>query len=132
MGAVLPKFKNYLWLSIICLLINMCVFCTVIIADSTADVDNFLDSSEDDDVTLSRDVPDEYNATIQNFALSTGGSFIPFFSLISLSFLGDSLPLIITVFVGVIIGIISAVQIFLLSIIILNLAPKVLGSGFDV
>ena len=132
MGSVLPKFKTYLWLSIICLLINISVFVTVVIADNTADIDNFLDSTADDDVTLVRDTPGDYNATIENFALSTGGSFIPFFSLISLALLGGGLPLILTTFTGLIIGIIGAVQVFLLSIIILNLAPKVLGSGFDV
>lgn len=132
MSSVLPKFKIYMWLSIICLMINLCVFVGVVIADNTADVNNFLDNSDTDDVEFNRDLPNNYNATTTNFAISVGTSFIPFFSLIPLSLMGSDLPSIMTTFVGLVIGIIGAVQIFLLSIIILNLAPKVLGSGFDV
>lgn len=132
MGAVMPKFKTYIWLSIICLMINISIFCTVLISDNTASIGNFMDSSEDDEYGFTGDLPENTNATIQNFILSSSASFVPFFSLVSLALLGGDLPLLMTTFTGVVIAIISAVQIFLLSIIILNLAPKILGTGFDV
>ena len=68
---------------------------------------------------------------INAFVSATGTSFIPFVSLIQISFFSD-LPLEIRAITGLVIGIISAFQVFLLIVITINLLPKVLGSGWDV
>lgn len=131
MASVLPKFKFYFYLSLICLLINMSVFATTVISGGAQDVNDFLDYDDTDDYSFEGDLPDDTNASISGFVLSAGTSFIPFFSLLPLALISD-LPTIVTVFTGIMIGIISAIQVFLIAIIIMNLAPRILGSGFEV
>ena len=129
MAGVMPKIGLYLFLSMICLMINLSVFFTVVIASENQNIEGFMGEAtyNEDDLLIEDD-----SASIGGFAFSTGGSFVPFVSLISIALLGDSLPIEMTVITGLVIGIIGAVQIFLLMVIILNLAPKILGSGFDV
>ena len=129
MAGVMPKIGLYLFLSMICLMINLSVFFTVIINDSNQNIEGFMGESTytDQDLLIEDD-----SADIGNFAFATGGSFVPFVSLISIALLGEGLPVEMTVITALVIGIIGAVQIFLLVVIILNLAPKILGSGFDV
>lgn len=132
MASVLPKVKNYFFLSVICLLINLSVFATSVIASESTgnDINDFLDYNENDDYSFEGDLPEDTNASIEGFVLSAGSSFVPFFSLLPLSTM--SLPDVFLVFSGIIITIIGAFQVFFLAVIILNLAPKVLGSGWDV
>ena len=128
MAGVMPKIGLYLFLSMICLMINLSVFFTVVIADENQSIDGFMGEAtyKEDDLLIN-----DESAT-SNIAFATGGSFVPFVSLVSIAMLGDKLPDEMTVITGLVIGIIGAVQIFLLMVIILNLAPKILGSGFDV
>lgn len=128
MAGVMPKVGLYLFLSLICLMLNLSIFFTAL-AQSEVDINSFVNS---EDYAVSGDLPDDTNATIRNFVLSTGSSFVPFFSLLSIAMVGEDLPLPVTVMTGLVIGIISSIQVFLLLVIILNLAPKVLGSGWDV
>lgn len=125
----MPKVKMYLFLSIICLLINFCVFATALINIPTSNVDDFYVT---DDKEVNVDDSNVLNTTITGLGLSAGFSFVPFFSVVSLVFYFPSLPDLVTVFTSIIFVIIGAVQVFLLAMIILNIAPKVLGSGFDV
>ena len=129
MAGVMPKIGLYLFLSMICLMINLSIFFTAMIVDENQNIGSFMGEStyKEDDLLIEDDSTD-----IGNFAFATGGSFVPFISLISIALLGDSLPVEMTVITGLVIGIIGAVQIFLLLVIVLNLAPKILGSGFDV
>ena len=128
MAGVMPKIGLYLFLSMICLMINLSVFFTVVIADENQSIDGFMgESTYTGDDLLIKD-----ESATSNIAFATGGSFVPFVSLVSIAMLGDKLPDEMTVITGLVIGIIGAVQIFLLMVIILNLAPKILGSGFDV
>ena len=129
MAGVLPKISLYLFLSIICLMINLSVFFTVVIANESQDITGFMDEATYTDADL---LTVEEDADLGTFAFATGGSFVPFVSLISIAMLGDDLPIEMTVITGLIIGIIGAMQIFLLLIIVLTMVPKFLGSGFDV
>ena len=128
MAGVMPKIGLYLFLSMICLMINLSVFFTVVIADENQSIDGFMgEATYTEDDLLIKDA-----SATSNIAFATGGSFVPFVSLVSIAMLGDKLPDEMTVITGLIIGIIGAVQIFLLMVIVLNLAPKILSSGFDV
>lgn len=128
MAGVMPKIGLYLFLSLICLMLNLSVFFTTLI-DSDSEINNFMGETDYSGTDLSH--YDE-GVSLSGFVFATGGSFIPFVSLISIALIGESLPIEMTVITGLVIGIISAVQVFLLAVIIMNLLPKVLGSGFDV
>lgn len=129
MGAVFPKVKVYLFLSVICILINLCVFMTVLISTGVSD-SSYIGTNNKE---LSVDVDNNANLTVGTLAVSTGSAFLPFASIVSLVvYFGDTLPTEVTIFTGLILGIISAIQITLLSLIIINYFPKILGSGFDV
>jgi len=126
MGAVFPKIKVYVFLSIICLLINISA-CCIALADTT-EYGSYLES---EDITVEDVTDDEkVNVTMLNFGFAAGSSFVPFFSIVGLLFLGID-PVTFTI-IGIILSIIGALQILLLTLIILNFMPKVLGSGFDV
>ena len=129
MAGVMPKIGLYLFLSLICLMINLSVFFTIMINDENQNIDSFMGESIYKDQDL---LTENEDADLGNFAFATGGSFVPFFSLIPIATLGEGLPIEMLVITGLVIGIISALQIFLLLVIVLNLAPKILGSGFDV
>lgn len=130
MGGVLPKVSIYAFLSVVCLLINISLFFTGLIDEGTTDTTNFLKSNTEN---IYADSTDDYtNKSAGDFAIATGGAFIPFYSLLTISDYFDALPLALSVVIAIVVGIISAFQLFLLSIIILNMIPKVLGSGFDV
>ena len=129
MAGVMPKIGLYLFLSLICLMINLSFFFTAMIVDENQNIDSFMGEAtyKEDELLIESD-----DADITNFAFATGGSFVPFVSLIPIAISGETLPPEVTVITGLVVGIISAVQIFLLLVIVLNLAPKILGSGFDV
>ena len=129
MAGVMPKIGLYLFLSMICLMLNLSVFFTVLIDDENQNIDSFMGESAYTDQDL---LTDNDDADLGDFAFATGGSFVPFVSLISIALLGESLPFEMTVITGLVIGIIGALQIFLLLIIVLTMVPKFLGSGFDV
>ena len=129
MAGVLPKVKTYFFLSVICLLINFSVLFVSLINAEETNIDNFLGEAEykDDNILIKDD-----SAELKDFVFSGGTSFVPFFSLVPLTYISDGLPDEMTVITGIVISIIGAFQIFLLSIIILNMIPKLVGSGFDV
>ena len=129
MASVMPKIGLYLFLSMICLMLNLSIFFTVMINDENQNIDSFMGETTYTDEDL---LTDNEDADLGTFAFATGGSFVPFVSLISIALLGESLPVEMTVITGLVIGIIGAVQIFLLLVIVLNMVPKFLGSGFDV
>ena len=129
MASVMPKIGLYLFLSMICLMLNLSIFFTVMINDENQNIDSFMGETTYTDEDL---LTDNEDADLGTFACATGGSFVPFVSLISIALLGESLPVEMTVITGLVIGIIGAVQIFLLLVIVLNMVPKFLGSGFDV
>ena len=125
MGAVFPKVKIYVFLSIICLLINISACCVAL-----ADNDEYSSYLEYEDIDVKEIEPTEVNVTLANFGFAAGSSFVPFFSIVSLLFLGiDTVSFTI---IAIVLAIIGALQILLLSLIVLNFLPKVLGSGFDV
>ena len=128
MAGVMPKIGLYLFLSMICLMINLSFFFTAMIADENQNIDSFMGEAtyKEDDLLIVDDT------ATSNIAFATGGSFVPFVSLIPIAISGETLPSEMTVITGLVVGIIGAVQVFLLIVIVLNLAPKFLGSGFDV
>ena len=147
MAGVMPKVMFYAFLSMIVLLINLSVFSTSLIATPN-NINNFLgddpfipETPPNTDLTKYVDNKDTYteddmlenegDTAISNFVLASGSSFIPFVSIISLAIISD-LPIEMTIFTGLVLGIISAFQVFLLLVIVMNLVPKILGSGFDV
>ena len=129
MAGVMPKIGLYLFLSLICLFINFSIFFTIMINDENQDVTGFMGESIYKETDL---LTDNEDADLWDFAVVGGGSFVPFYSLIPIATLGGSLPIEMTVITGLVIGIIGALQIFLLLVIVLNMVPKFLGSGFDV
>jgi hypothetical protein len=129
MGSVLPKAKLYLFLSVVSLLISLSVFTVALIDTPRSNSEDFLTINTDNN--LNPNDNQDINATMLGMGLSVGFSFLPFFNIANILILGD-LPLQFTIFTSIIFAIIGAVQVFLLIIIALNLAPKVLGSGFDV
>ena len=128
MAGVMPKIGLYLFLSMICLMINLSFFFTDMIADENQNIEGFMSEAtyKEDDLLIVDDT------ATSNIAFATGGSFVPFVSLIPIAISGETLPPEVTVITGLVVGIIGAVQVFLLIVIVLNLAPKFLGSGFDV
>ena len=127
MASVLPKVKTYFFISIICLLINVAVLMTAVIsADATPS--NYLGYDQADVGT--KEAPDFENVTALSIGASTAGSFVPFFSLVPVLFL--DLPIEFTVISALIITIIGVFQVFLLAIIIINMFPNILGSGWNV
>jgi hypothetical protein len=128
-ASVMPKVGLYAFLSIICLLINISLFATALI-DSDVDIETFIVSDEYD--VYDDEVDDYANTTATDFVIATGGSFIPFYSILTISTYIGTIPDIVTVLTAIVFTIISAFQVFLLATIILNMLPKILGSGFDV
>ena len=128
MAGVMPKIGLYLFLSMICLMINLSFFFTAMIADENQDIGSFMGEAtyKEDDLLIVDDT------ATSNIAFATGGSFVPFVSLIPIAISGETLPPEVTVITGLVVGIIGAVQVFLLIVIVLNMVPKFLGSGFDV
>lgn len=128
MAGVLPKVKMFLFLSIICLIINICV-CCVAMFNQNVEYTEYI--SNKIDYEYGGEIPDSgNNVTFANFALATGGAFIPYFSIVNLAVL--NLDVSISVIIGLILGIIGTLQLFLLITIVLNMIPKIIGSGFDV
>lgn len=127
-GKVLPKFKIFFFLSIICMLVNIGACLVALANDNMADTDEYLSTNEYD--YESNIEEGDTNVTVLNFATGVGSSFIPFASIINLVFLG--LENTIFIFVGIIIAIIGALQVFLLVLIGLCFVPNLLGSGVDV
>lgn len=118
MGDVINKTKFFIFLGIICLLINLCA-CCVAYMQSEQNINEYI--SQNPDYIISGDIPPNNNVTISNFALSSGTSFVPFFSIISLLFLGlDTMTML---FIGIIIAIIGALQLFIIITIVLNMLP---------
>ena len=127
MASVLPKVKTYFFISIICLLINVAILMTAVIsADATTS--QYLEYDQANVGT--KKAPDFENVTALSIGASTAGSFVPFFSLVSFLFL--DLPLEFTVISALIVTIIGIFQVFLLAIIIINMFPNILGSGWNV
>ena len=127
MASVLPKVKTYFFISIICLLINVAVLMTAVISDD-ATTSQYLEYDQANVGT--KKAPDFENVTALSIGASTAGSFVPFFSLVPVLFL--DLPIEFTVISALIITIIGVFQVFLLAIIIINMFPKILSSGWDV
>jgi hypothetical protein len=127
-GKVLPKLKIFLFLSFICMIINIGV-CIVAFADTSSEnVDYFIST---DNYDYQGNIEDEgTNISVFNFVGGMGTSFIPFASIVSVSFLG--LDWVTYTFAILIIGIIGALQAFMLVLIGLCFVPNVLGSGMDV
>jgi len=100
MSDVTPKMKLYVLLSLISLGINVGVFLTACIINTTFDLGTLV--------------------------LSSGGSFIPFVSLFGLASLG--LPVEIAGLIGLFTGIISGIQTFILAMIILQTVSNLIWS----
>ena len=127
MASVLPKVKTYFFISIICLLINVAVLMTAVISAGQT-TSEYLEYDQANVGT--KKAPDFENVTALSIGASTAGSFVPFFSLVSFLFL--DLPLEFTVISALIVTIIGIFQVFLLAIIINNMFPNILGSGWNV
>ena len=127
MGSVLPKVKTYFFISIICLLINVAVLMTAVISADTI-TSEYLEYDQAN--VGNKEAPDFENVTALSIGASTAGSFVPFFSLVG--FLDLDLPFEFTVISALIVTIIGIFQVFLLAIIIINMFPKILSSGWDV
>ena len=133
MAGVLPKVKTYFFLSMICLFINFSVLFVSLIATADTNMNTFTGEAiyKNESMLIEDD-----SAELKDFVFAGGTSFVPFFSLVPIAFprdeIRDKIPNEMTLITGIIISIIGAFQIFLLSIIILNMIPKLVGSGFDV
>lgn len=129
MSAVLPKVKMFIFISLIILLINLCV-CGVALAQQEIDYEDYLQQTRVDKYNNTKSPIQGENITLGDFAIATGGSFIPFFSLVPLALLDIETNT--AIFIGLFIGLLSSIQLFLLIIIALNFIPKLFGSGVDV
>lgn len=127
-GKVLPKFKLFFFLSIICMLVNISVCIVALASTNTADTSYFTDTNSYDYQGNIED--DDTNVTALNFATGIGTSFIPFASIVNLVFLDIDAN--VFIFITIIITIIGVLQTFLLVLIGLCFFPNVLGSGVDV
>ena len=117
MGDVISKTKFFIFLSVICLLVNI-VVCSLAYLQNEQDINEYTKATN---YKMSGNIPPNNNITISNFASSTITSFVPYFSIINLAFLG--LDLVTNTLVGIIITIIGTLQLFLIVTIILNMLP---------
>lgn len=97
MADVTPKIKTYLFISLICLLINLGVYITSLVSSP--------------------------NNALNGFILSTMTSFLPFFDIVSMAFL--NLPSDIFIMMGIILGIFGFLKAYFLVVIIANFIPLV-------
>jgi hypothetical protein len=118
MGDTITKTRFFVFLSLICLVINLIV-CGVAYLKNEQDISTYFATSHD--VNMSGVVPPNNNVTIANFGYATGSSFVPFISIINLAFLG--LDLITNAIIVIILGVIGALQLFCLVTIALNMLP---------
>lgn len=98
MSDVTPKMKLYVLLSLVALALNVGIFLTDCITNTT------------------------FNLGV--LVLSSGGSFIPFVSLFGLANLG--LPFEILALIGLFTGIISGIQTFILAMFILQTVANII------
>jgi len=127
-GSVLPKFKIFMFLSILCMLINWGA-CLVGMASDSVDRYDYLENTDNYDYQGNLQ-NESVNITAVDFATTGGTSFIPFASILSLSFVDIDDTVFIPV--AVVVAIIGALQVFLLVLIGLCFVPNVLGSGMEV
>ena len=124
-GAVLPKLSIFLFLSIICMLVNIsaCVYASSLDYMQMDEYD-FEGNIEDSSEKLGTDI------TVSNYVGGVATSFIPFASIINVAFLGIDAT--IFYFITTIITIIGGLQALMIALIVLCFLPNVLGSGVDV
>jgi hypothetical protein len=101
MSDILPKIKLYILLSIINLIINLGTICFKLITTSTLEF-----------------------SSIALIIADIGGSFVPFVSLVSIALMG--LPTEVFALIGIFTGIISAVQTFIIAMMILSLVHNII------
>ena len=125
-GRVLPKLSIFLFLSVICMLVNIsvCIYASVEGSSSLS----YLDTNDYDYQGNIEESNTEITAT--NYAGGMATSFIPFASIVSVYFLNVEPT--VFYFVTIIITIIGALQLLMLILIGLCFVPNVLGSGVDV
>ena len=96
---IMPKVKYYLFLSVFTIVISIGFTLTKFVYSNYGDVGSIL--------------------------LGIGTSFIPFISTVTLVFTSLSLPVEVLAFIGILTGIISSIQIYLIIEIALNHLPTV-------
>lgn len=115
---VLPKLKWYLFISMICLMINISA-CTVAYMQSGQVLNDYA-LFEEDEIDI-YNVEESTNISTGNFALAVSTSFIPFVDIINLAFLG--LDFVTSLIVGIIIIVFGAIKTLLLLWIALGHVP---------
>ncbi len=120
MSDVVSKTKFFIFLSIICLLINLAV-CSMAYLQSEQDINKYM--LHEDDPLIEGDIPVNTNVTLTNFAIATGTSFVPYFSIVSVLLLGENLDFLSMLFINLIIAIIGTLQLWLIIVIALNMLP---------
>lgn len=98
MSDILPKLRTFIFITVIMVLINMAIF----VCRQTIDIGTFI--------------------------ASIGTSFIPFVSLIVLFVFPSGLPIEFLAFVGVIVGILSSIQVVLIAMFILQTVSNLVWS----
>jgi len=98
MSDVLPKMKLYFLISLVMLCINLGVFLCGSIINNSFD--------------------------FSSFALSSGGSFVPFISLVSLALL--NIPVEISIIIALFTSILSGIQTFILAMFILQTVHNII------
>lgn len=118
MASVIPKIKMFLFISFIALLINISA-CAVAYLNSEQSMTDYTSFTDEEIKTY--EAKDDTNISVSNFAFATGTSFLPFIDIINLAFLG--LDLVTSIIIGIIVGIIGALKLFLLVNIALGYVP---------
>lgn len=119
MADVVPKIKLYIFLSISVILLNLSVICVQGLQNSTVNFNPEYDTYGN--AILHNDTTD-YVVEI-GALLPTG--FLPFSSLIvNAIYFQDAFPM--NIIIGVVVGIISAIQVFIIAMVVLSLASNLL------
>lgn len=118
MASILPKLKLFIFISLLCLLINISA-CAIAYLNSEQNINDYtvFHNNEIQTVTIQTGT----NISITNFAVATVTSFVPFADLISLAFLG--LDIITSLILGIVIALFGALKLLLIAYMVLGSIP---------
>jgi len=119
MGETTTKIKLYLFLSFICLMINLAICATAFATNSTNNTINTGSDNTNINATGYNGTVDSVTATF----VGVGTSFVPFIGLINIATLNlASVPMLMVFYILVTV-ILSILQSFIIALIILNMLP---------
>jgi hypothetical protein len=120
MSGVTPKIKLFLFISIICLLINLSI-CLVALANNSQNINDYTSSTDININTVESN--GTQNVTANNFVIASATSFLPFVDLVNIGLLLPNLDTMFLVIVTIINVIFGAIKLFLIVVIITNFIP---------